>query len=90
MITVIEGEVTAEHIECEFSKFSNIVDKNVWKWSARKIANNKFSLRFPDARMVQVYNNFKSMTLKAVNAQIVVDPWSSSVGAKGELQLGYT
>jgi hypothetical protein len=86
IITVIEGEVTAKHIE---SEFSNIVDKNVWKRSARKIANNKFSLRFPDARMVQVYKNFKSMALKVVNAQIVVEPWSSSVGAKGELQLGW-
>jgi hypothetical protein len=58
----------------------------VWKWSARKIVDNKYIMRFPDAKMVHVYNNFNSLGMKAVKAQIVVEPWSASIGAKGELQ----
>lgn len=76
-ITVIEGVVTAKHIGNELK---NVVDRNGWKWSATKIAEKKFPMRFPDARMVPVYSYFKSLVLKAVNAQIVVEPWSSSIG----------
>jgi len=58
----------------------------MWRWSARNIAENKFTMRFPDAQMVQVYSNFKSLGLRDADAKIMVEPWSSSAGAKGELQ----
>ena len=57
----------------------------MWRWSARNIAENKFTMRFPDAQMVQVYSNFKSLGLRDADAKIMVEPWSSSAGAKGEL-----
>jgi hypothetical protein len=83
VITVIKCEVTAKHIENESR---SAVDKNIWKWSDRKIANNKFAMRFSDAKMVHVYNNFNFLGMKAVDAWIVVEPRSPSVGAKGELR----
>ncbi|CAO2141448.1 unnamed protein product [Urochloa humidicola] len=46
-------------------------------------------MRFPDAKMVQVYSSFKSLGLRITNAQIVVEPWNSGVGAKGELQQAW-
>jgi hypothetical protein len=86
MITVIEGEANAKQIE---SEFMNIVDKNVWKWSARKIVENKYVMRFPEAKMMQVYSNFNFLGMKTSNAKIVVEPWSVAIGAKGELQQAW-
>ncbi|CAN6359249.1 unnamed protein product, partial [Urochloa humidicola] len=50
---------------------------------------NKFTMRFPDTKMVQVYSSFKSLGLRAANAQIVVERWNSAIGAKGELQQAW-
>ncbi|CAN6332099.1 unnamed protein product [Urochloa humidicola] len=86
IITVSEGVATARDIEAEFR---NTVDSSVWRWAARKIADNKFTMRFPDTKMVQVYSSFKSLGLRATNAQIVVEPWNSAIGAKGELQQAW-
>ncbi|CAL4943271.1 unnamed protein product [Urochloa decumbens] len=86
IISVIEGNATAKHIEVEFQ---NTVDNIQWRWVARKIADNKFSMRFPDARMVQVYSNFTSLGMKATNAKIRVEPWNSGSSAKGELQQAW-
>lgn len=86
IITVLEGEASAKHIEEEFK---HTVSSKTWRWSARKIAENKYSMRFPDANMVQVYNNFKCLGMKEAEAKIAVEPWNSSVGAKGELQQAW-
>jgi hypothetical protein len=40
-------------------------------------------MRFPTAKLVQ------DLGIKNVNAQIMVEPWSSSVGAKGRLQQAW-
>lgn len=74
---------TAKQIEAEFQ---HTTSSKMWRWSARNIAKNKFTMRFPDAQMVQVYSNFKSLGLRDADAKIMVEPWSSSAGAKGELQ----
>lgn len=86
IITVIKGEANARQIEAEFKHIDN---NKVWRWSARKLAENKFSLRFPDAQMVQVYSNFKSLGMKEAEAQIVVEPWNAAAQAKGELQQAW-
>lgn len=86
IITVLEGEASAKQIEEEFK---HTVSSKTWRWSARKIAENKYSMRFPDASMVQVYNNFKCLGMKEAEAKIAVEPWNSSVSAKGELQQAW-
>lgn len=83
VITVLEGKVTTKQIEEEFK---HTYLNKVWRWLARKLDDNKFVMRFPDARMVQVYSNFKCLGMKAAEAQIKVEPWSSASSAKGELQ----
>lgn len=47
---------------------------------------NKFTMRFPDANMVQVYSNFKCLGMKKADAQIMVEHRNTVVGAKEELQ----
>lgn len=42
-------------------------------------------MRFSNAKMVQDYNNFK-LGKKGGDAQMVIEPWNSSIGAKGQLQ----
>uniref|UniRef100_K4AIT4 DUF4283 domain-containing protein n=1 Tax=Setaria italica TaxID=4555 RepID=K4AIT4_SETIT len=75
VITVISGELTAKQLEMEFR---NIISGNLWKWTARKVAENKFRMRFPIAKMVVDYNNFK--------LGLLIEPWNSTMGAKGKLQ----
>lgn len=61
IITVSNGTANSKQIEEEFRHTSA---SKVWRWFARKLAGNKFSMRFPDAKMVQVYNNFKCLGMK--------------------------
>lgn len=75
--------MTAKQIEEEF-RHTDV--SKVWRWSARKLADNKYSMRFPDARMVQVYSHFKCLGMKVAKAQIKVETWNSAASAKRELQ----
>jgi hypothetical protein len=45
-------------------------------------------MRFPNAKMVQDYSRF-NLGMKSVDAQIIIEPWSSSTGAKGKLQQAW-
>ena len=82
LITVVRGEMTSREIEMEFQ---NVLSTEHWRWSARKIVDNKFYMRFPNAKMVSDYNNFM-LGKKNSEAQMLIEPWSSAVGAKGQLQ----
>jgi hypothetical protein len=61
IIIVIGGQATAKQIEEEFK---HVVDSKVWRWEARKISENKFTMRFLDAKLVQLYSNFTSLGMK--------------------------
>jgi len=52
---VRKGELSAKQIENEFK---TVVSSEHWKWIARKIADNKFAMRFPSAKMVLEYSKF--------------------------------
>ena len=82
IITVVRGELTAKQIELEFR---NIVSHEYWKWSAKALAKNKFAMRFPNAKMVHDYSKFK-LGVKEGDELMVIEPWKSSMGAKGQLQ----
>ena len=85
IITVVHGELTAKQIEAEFC---NIISHEYWKWSAKAITKNKFAMRFPNAKMVQEYSNFK-LGVKEGNELMTIEPWKSSMGAKGQLQQAW-
>ncbi|KAJ1283270.1 hypothetical protein BS78_03G115800 [Paspalum vaginatum] len=82
VISVVSGSATAKQIENEFR---NLTSNETWIWKAKQISENKFSMRFPNAKMVQEWGHFRPLGLRTIEAQIVIDPWSPT-GAKGELQ----
>jgi hypothetical protein len=82
VVTVIKGDVTAKLIEEEFAR----ILLGVWRWTARKVVVNKFLVRFPSAQLIKDWNRFNPISLRAVKAKVMVEPWNGSVGAKGELQ----
>lgn len=83
IISVVSGSVTAKQIENEFR---NVTSNEMWIWSAKRISDNKFSMRFPNAKMAQDWECSRPLGMRTVEAQIVIGPWSPSIGAKGELQ----
>jgi hypothetical protein len=78
IITVIRGVLTAKEFEMEFK---SILNPDSWRWNARQVADNKYVLRFPNAKMIQDYNRF-TLGMKNVDAHITIEPWTSSIGAK--------
>ena len=47
--------------------------------------DNRFVMRFPNAKMVSDRGKFKALATIFVDAQIKVEQWSSRIGAKGVL-----
>lgn len=80
------GTATAKDVEREFK---NIVGSKTWKWTARPCSDNKFIMRFPNSRMIKEWNYFISLPMRTVNAEMKVDFYNGSLGAKGELQQAW-
>lgn len=79
VISVLNGEASAKQIEMEFM---NLVGADVWRWNARSIAANKFVMRFPSAKMVKEWSYFKTLTMRNVDAQIKIEPWTPAIGTR--------
>ncbi|PWZ38285.1 hypothetical protein Zm00014a_041421 [Zea mays] len=86
IITIVQGNVGEKQIELEFM---NMLGKNLWRWSARSIGDNKFVMRFPDPKMIGDLGYFRPLGMRTAKAQITIDPWSPAVNAKGSLQKGW-
>ena len=69
-------------------EFQNVLCDDQWRWSARKIADNKFSMRFPNAKIIQDYSMFR-LGVKNSETQMIIEPWTSSLWAKGQLQQAW-
>ena len=85
IITVVRGNLTAKMIENEFTR---LVSSAHWKWTARQIAADKYTMRFPTPKMVMDYINF-TLGIKNVDAQFTVEPWTSAISSKGQLQQAW-
>lgn len=48
IITVIRGVLTAKELEMEFR---SILNPDTWRWNARQVADNKYVMRFPNAKI---------------------------------------
>ena len=83
IITVVNGSISSKQIEGEFR---HIVGAEVSKWNAKQVVANKFTLRFPTAKMVLDFSQFKLGMLND-EAQMIIESWASSLGAKGQLQM---
>ncbi|RLN08171.1 uncharacterized protein C2845_PM11G12560 [Panicum miliaceum] len=45
-------------------------------------------MRFPNAKMILDYSTFR-LGMKNSETQMIIEPWTSSIGAKGKLQLAW-
>jgi hypothetical protein len=82
IITVIKGTVTSKQLEDEFTR----IMPKLWRWTARKVAENRFTVRFPNAVLIQECGCFNPISMRVAKTKINIDPWNGSVGAKAELQ----
>ena len=81
LINVVRGELSVKMIENEFKR---LVSSTHWKWVAKRLADNKYTMKFPTTKMISDYNNF-TLGIKGVDAQFTIEPWTSYMGAKGQL-----
>lgn len=61
VITVVSGSVNAKLIELEFM---DLIGADTWKWRARPVADGKFLLRFPIAKMASEWSRIRTLILK--------------------------
>jgi hypothetical protein len=53
------------------------------------VADNKFTVRFLNAQLIKEWEKFNHVKMRSVKAQIQIDPWNGSIGAKAQLQSGW-
>jgi hypothetical protein len=82
IVIVLKGEVTAKQIEEEFTRILS----RVWRWTTRKVVDNKFIARFPTVQLISDWSWFNPVKMRNVKAKLQIDPWNGSIGAKAELQ----
>ncbi|TVU44513.1 hypothetical protein EJB05_03957, partial [Eragrostis curvula] len=85
IITEVSGSVNARQLEQEFKAILG----NVWRWTARPVGDNKFTVRFPIAQLIKDWGHFRPLGLRTVQAQIAIDPWTPAIEAKPEMQQAW-
>lgn len=70
IITVVSGTVSAKQIEDEFTGILS----GVRRWTAWKIDEHKFLVRFPTAQMIKDWGRFCPVGMRTVKAQIEIEP----------------
>ncbi|KAG2599273.1 hypothetical protein PVAP13_5KG381114 [Panicum virgatum] len=53
-----------------------------------QLADNKFSMRFPNAKIVLDYSTFR-LGMKNSETQMIIEPWTSAIWAKRQLQQAW-
>jgi hypothetical protein len=85
IITIKEGLVSARQVEDEFK--AQVGLSSTWRWFAKKIADNKFQMKFPTTQKVDEFSFFIGMEMRTVpGVKFKVDKWNPFVGAKAELE----
>lgn len=82
VISILEGKATAKQIE---QQFMLIGGASSWKWNARQVGDNKFVMRFPNAKMVYDWGQFKGLAMMTTDAYMRVEQWTARMEAKGVL-----
>lgn len=44
-----------------------------WKWNARQLGENRFVMRFPNAKMVYNWSQFKGLDMMSADAYMKVE-----------------
>jgi hypothetical protein len=58
VVTILKGDVTVKLIEDEFAR----ILFGVWRWTARKVVNNMYTVRFPNAQLIMEWNRFNPIS----------------------------
>jgi hypothetical protein len=74
MTIVVKGVVTAKQIEEEFTR----ILPSVWRWTARRIADNMFTMTFPNALLINEWACFNPISMRQVKARILLVRWGLS------------
>jgi hypothetical protein len=69
-------------------EFMNLIGADSWKWHARQVADDKFILRFPMAKMASQWSNLKNLSMRN-EAKIKIEPLAPSTSSKGRLQSAW-
>nr|TKW37362.1 hypothetical protein SEVIR_1G042300v2 [Setaria viridis] len=88
LMTIKEGEVTARQVEGEFKTQAG--PTSTWRWYAKKVAENKFQMKFPTAKKVEELSFFIGMQMRMVpNISFKVEQWNPHAGAKAEISSAW-
>jgi hypothetical protein len=88
LITITEGVATAKQIEAEFRLKAG--PESSWRWYAKKIDDNKFQMRFPNAKTIEDVSYFMEMRMRTLPTVLIkVEKWNSSAGSKGPLDSAW-
>jgi hypothetical protein len=85
VVTIVKGSVRSKQIK---DKFARILSER-WRWTTRKVVDNMYTMRFPQASLIKEWACFNPISMRNVKAKISIAPWNGSVGAKGELQQAW-
>jgi len=66
----------------------NLIGAASWRWIARPVGEGKFTMRFPTEKMAQEWSFLQNLNMRN-GAQIKIESWPPSVGAKGVLQTAW-
>jgi hypothetical protein len=80
VVTMIKGRIE--------DKFTRIL-LGVWRWTARRMTDQQFTVRFPNAQLINDWGRFNPIKMRSTKAKIQIDSWNGSVGAKAELHQGW-
>jgi hypothetical protein len=81
----VKGVISAKQLEDEFFR----IHSDGWRWTAREVADYMYTVRFPNAPVIQEWACFNPIKMKSVKAKVHVASWNGLVGAKGELQQAW-
>jgi hypothetical protein len=82
VVTAMKSVVTARQVKEEFTR----ILPNIWRWTARCVADNMFIVQFPNAQIIKDWEVFNPINMRNVKVKIKVDPWNGAIGAKAELE----
>jgi hypothetical protein len=85
IVTILKGTVTAKQLEEEFTRILS----GSWRWTARRVAGNKYIVRLPDVQLIKEWGKFNPVKMRTAKAKIQIDTWNGSIGAKAELQMAW-
>ena len=51
----------------------SIAGSSTWKWNAKQVGENRLVMRFPNAKMVWDWSQFKALAMMSADAQMKVE-----------------